>query len=50
MEGNNQKIGVKSTSINLNNHLGEIEIVGIIEDFDKGFPIVDINIIKLSKP
>ena len=50
LEGNDQKIGVKSTSINLNNYLWDIEAVGEIIDFDKWLPVVDINILKLAKP
>lgn len=43
-------IGVKSTSINLNNYVWDIEIVGEIIDFEKWMPVVDVAIIKLAKP
>ena len=43
-------IGVKSTSINLNNYVWNLEIVGEIIDFDKNLPIVDVAIVKLAKP
>jgi len=43
-------IGLKSTSINLNNYLGEIEIAGEIIDFEKDLPLIDVSIVKLAKP
>ena len=43
-------IWLKSTTINLNNYVWDIEIVGEIIDFDKNLPIVDVAIVKLTKP
>ena len=45
-----EKLGVKSVSTNLNDYLGNIEIVGKIVDNDKWMPIADVEIVKLAKP
>jgi hypothetical protein len=44
---NNDRIGLKSASINLNNYKGNVEIVGKIEKFLKLVPIVEVDTVKL---
>jgi len=41
------KVGLKSTSVNLNNYSGQVQIVGIVERFLKFTPIVEVTAIKL---
>ncbi len=46
---NQSKIGLRSTTINLNNFLGEFEIQGNIHTINKWMPSIDVNTLK-NKP
>jgi hypothetical protein len=49
IDANNDKIGLKSASINLNDYKGKVEIVGKIEKFVKLIPVVEVDTVKLPE-
>lgn len=44
------QIGLRSSSINLNNYTGEIEVAGLVLEIYKWIPIIDVSVVKLEKP